>query len=48
MRDLYTEGYAQGCADRQDGCDYAPEEDGDEYERGYEEGWEATAEDEED
>lgn len=45
-RDPYTEGQAQGYADRQSGFDYAPEEDGEEYNDGYEAGWEQAGEEE--
>lgn len=37
--DPYTAGFAQGFADHQAGCEYAPEEDDQEYLDGYEEGW---------
>lgn len=44
--DPYTEGYALGYADHESGCEYAPEEDGEEYEAGYADGWDAYEGDE--
>ena len=45
MRDQFTSGQAQGYADRQSGCEYQPEEDGEEYNDGYENGWRLAGED---
>lgn len=38
----YDDGYAQGESDRVSGFDYAPEEDDEEYEWGYADGWDAA------
>jgi hypothetical protein len=45
MRDQYTDGYAQGYADHQEGFEYQPEEEDEDYLAGYGDGWDEFEED---
>lgn len=48
MDDPYGAGYTQGYADHQGGYAFQPEEDDDDYEDGYQDGWDKYEEDLED